>query len=141
MEAVSGLVPELLVSNLQTSLGFWVGMLDFSVRYDRPEEGFAYLRRDVCDVMLEQLQDGQRSWKTGELSKPFGRGINFQMENADWSVQLSKLRETAWPFYLEPEDKWYRAGDEEVGQRQFLVQDPDGYLLRLCQPIGRRKLS
>ncbi|MEO9168740.1 MAG: VOC family protein, partial [Aestuariivirga sp.] len=39
------------------------------------------------------------------------------------------------------EEKWYRAGDEEVGQRQFLVQDPDGYLLRLCQPIGRRKLS
>ena len=141
MEAVSGLVPELIVSDLKSSLQFWVGMLDFFVLYDRPEESFAYLRRDECDVMLEQPQDGQRSWITAPLEKPHGRGVNFQMENADWSVQLSKLRETAWPLYLEPEEKWYRAGDEEVGQRQFLVQDPDGYLLRLCQPIGRRKLS
>jgi len=138
---VSGLVPELIVSDLQTSLEFWVDMLDFSVLYDRPEEGFAYLRRDACDVMLEQPQAGNRSWFTAPFEKPYGRGINFQMENADWAVQLSKLRENAWPLYLEPEEKWYRAADEEIGQRQFLVQDPDGYLLRLCQPIGRRRLS
>ena len=134
-------MPELIVSNLQTSLEFWIDMLDFSVLYDRPEEKFAYLRRGACEVMLEQPQAGNRSWITAPLEKPYGRGINFQMENADWSKQLSKLRETAWPLYLEPEEKWYRAGEEEIGQRQFLVQDPDGYLLRLCQPIGRRNLS
>lgn len=141
MEAVSGLVPELIVSDLQTSLEFWVDMLDFSVLYDRPEEKFAYLRCGACDVMLEQPQTGNRSWITAPLEKPYGRGVNFQMENADWAVQLSKLRENSWPLYLEPEEKWYRAADEEIGQRQFLVQDPDGYLLRLCQPIGRRRLS
>ena len=134
-------MPELIVSDLQTSLEFWVDMLDFSVLYDRPEEKFAYLHRGACDVMLEQPQAGNRSWITGPLEKPYGRGVNFQMENADWAVQLSKLRENAWPLYLEPEEKWYCAADEEIGQRQFLVQDPDGYLLRLCQPIGRRRLS
>jgi len=38
------------------------------------------------------------------------------------------------------EDKWYRRDDSEVGQRQFVVADPDGYLLRLAQPPGRRAL-
>ena len=140
MEAVSGLVPELLVSNLETSLSFWVGMLGFKVRYDRTEERFTYLRRIDCDVMLEEMSGPGRRWITGPLEKPFGRGINFQIEANDWSGQLANLREQAWPLYLEPGDKWYRAGNEEVGQRQFLVQDPDGYLLRLCQSIGRRKL-
>ena len=111
------------------------------MHYDRPEEGFVYLRRETCDVMLEQPLEGQRSWVTALLSKPFGRGINFQIENQDWSPQLAKLRKNAWPLYLEPEEKWYRAGEDEVGQRQFLVQDPDGYLLRLCQPIGRRRAA
>ena len=134
-------MPELLVSNLEASLSFWVGMLGFKVRYDRSEERFTYLRRKDCDVMLEELSGPGRTWITGPVEKPFGRGINFQIEADDWTHQLGNLREQAWPLYLEPEDKWYRAGDEEVGQRQFLVQDPDGYLLRLCQPIGRRKLS
>ena len=91
--------------------------------------------------MLEEVSGVGRKWITAPLEKPFGRGINFQFEANDWSRPLENLQEQQWPLYLAPEDKWYRAGDEEVGQRQFLVQDPDGYLLRLCQPIGRRKLS
>ena len=138
---MSGVVPELLVSNLEASLSFWVGMLGFKVRYDRTEERFTYLRRNDCNVMLEELDGPGRKWITAPVENPFGRGINFQIEADDWTNQLGNLREQAWPLYLEPEDKWYRAGDEEIGQRQFLVQDPDGYLLRLCQSIGRRKLS
>ncbi len=39
------------------------------------------------------------------------------------------------------EDAWYRAGTTEVGQRQFLVQDPDGYLLRLGAKLGERPVG
>ena len=138
---MSAVVPELLVSDLEASLGFWVGILGFKVRYDRTEERFTYLRRDDCDVMLEEMRGAARQWISGPIEKPFGRGVNLQIEGNDWSRQLANLREEEWPLYLEPEDRWYRMGDEEVGQRQFLVQDPDGYLLRLCQPIGKRKFS
>lgn len=137
---MSGLVPELLVSDLQASLGFWVELLDFEVLYNRPEEGFAYLRREDLDVMLEELGEG-RKWITGDLHKPFGRGINFQMEATDWSKQLAKLRQHKWPLFTEPESKWYRVGGLEKGQQQFLVQDPDGYLLRLAQPLGERTIQ
>jgi catechol 2,3-dioxygenase-like lactoylglutathione lyase family enzyme len=137
---VSSLVTELLVSNIKASLAFWVELLDFKIHYDRPEEGFAYLKRDGLEVMLEELGRG-RQWITGELEKPMGRGINFQMQASDWSEQLAKLRKKNWPLFMEPETKWYRAGDAEVGQKQFLVQDPDGYLLRLAQPVGERKVQ
>lgn len=40
---------------------------------------------------------------------------------------------------MEPETKWYRVGDNEVaGVEQFLVTDPDGYLVRFQASLGRR---
>jgi hypothetical protein len=35
----------------------------------------------------------------------------------------------------------YPAGEAEVGYQQFLVQDPDGYLLRFGESLGLRPLS
>jgi lactoylglutathione lyase len=39
------------------------------------------------------------------------------------------------------ETKWYRHDDIEHGQTQFLVQDPDGYLLRFMQDLGQRPVN
>jgi hypothetical protein len=36
-------------------------------------------------------------------------------------------------LYVPVETKTYRVGDRDVTQRQFCVQDPDGYLLRFCE--------
>ena len=38
--------------------------------------------------------------------------------------------------------EWYQvsASDEE-GQREFLIQDPDGYLLRFAEYLGRRHVE
>jgi hypothetical protein len=43
-----------------------------------------------------------------------------------------------WDLYEQPNDAWYRIGELEVGRREFLVQDPDGYLLRFAEDLGRR---
>ncbi len=130
------LVPEFLVENLQTSLAFWCKHIGFAVAYDRPEENFAYLDRDGAQVMLEQVDPAQRQWITGELTRPLGRGINFQIEISNLNGVLNALREARWPLNMEPEVKRYRVGSTQVTQRQFLVQDPDGYLLRLCETVN-----
>ena len=33
-----------------------------------------------------------------------------------------------------------RSGEMEVGQLELIVQDPDGYLLRLAQALGERPI-
>ena len=134
----SALVPELLVGDLGESLRFWCDWCGFSVAYDRPEDRFAYLHRAGCQVMLEEVLEPGRRWITGELDRPYGRGINLQMTVDDLDPIVAKLNQNGWPLYLEPEVKWYRAGERETGVRQFLVQDPDGYLLRFSQPLGLR---
>jgi catechol 2,3-dioxygenase-like lactoylglutathione lyase family enzyme len=134
----AGLVPELLVSDLDASLSFWCGLVGFAVAYGRSEERFAYIHLDEAQVMLEERDTGERHWITGELDFPLGRGVNFQIEVADIASSLQRLRDAGWPLFMEPEEKWYLTGDVETGVRQFLVQDPDGYLLRLAEPLGQR---
>lgn len=132
------MVPELMVSDLDASLRFWCGLCGFVVAYDRPEDRFAYLDRAGRQVMLEEVMGPGRRWVTAPLRRPFGRGINLQIAVDDLSSIVAGLGAAGWPLYLAPEEVWYRAGSQEAGVRQFLVQDPDGYLLRFSQGIGLR---
>lgn len=131
------LVPELLVTDLGTSLGFWVDLCGFTVRYARPEEGFAYLTLGAAHVMLDQAGTG-RDWITGPLDPPHGRGINFQIAVTDSAAVAAVLEGAGVELFLPLETRWYRIEDEEVGVRQFCVTDPDGYLLRFTSPFARR---
>ena len=132
------LVPELLVSDLDESLAFWCGMLGFRIAYDRPEERFAYLDLAGAQIMLEERSDRQRQWITAALMSPLGRGINFQVQVPDCEPAIERLAEAGWPLFSELEEVWYRVGKAESGVRQFLVQDPDGYLVRMMSPLGER---
>jgi catechol 2,3-dioxygenase-like lactoylglutathione lyase family enzyme len=131
------LVPELLVGHVTTSIDFWCGLCGSEVLYHRPDEGFAYLVRGSAHVMLEQAGVG-RNWVTAALEAPLGRGINLQITVADLTPILASLERAEWALFMEPEEKWYRVDDGEAGVHQFLVSDPDGYLLRFQASIDRR---
>jgi len=135
----NALVPELDVTDIEASLRFWCDLLGFEVAYDRPQAKFAYLQREGAQVMLCQIN---RNWEVGELERPFGRGINFQIAASNIEPIVNALKAAGWPLYREPFEAWYRLGETmESGSREFLVQDPDGYLIRFAQNIGRRKVA
>ena len=139
-ELEPALVPELVVTDVTASLNFWCAICGFEVRYRRLDEGFAYITRGSAHVMLEQAGAG-RNWLTGPLDRPLGRGINFQVSVPGLGPILSALRAAGHDLFMEPETKWYRVGTDEVGVKQFLVTDPDGYLIRFSASIGRRTAS
>lgn len=133
----SVLVPELSITNFEKSLDFYTRILGFSIEYTRPEEGFAYLNLGGAQLMIDQIGEG-RDWQTGNMEYPFGRGINFEIDVEDITPILENLKKENIPLFMEVEEKWYRKNDSEVGNRQFLVQDPDGYLLRFTEDLGTR---
>ena len=135
-----GLVPELLITDLEKSLDFWCGLCGFSVLYHRIHEGFAYIASGTAHVMLEQAGLG-RNWVTGPLERPLGRGINFQISVPSIEPLVKALDEGGWPLFLAPEIRWYRTGEHEAGVTQFLVADPDGYLIRFQASLGRRRAA
>jgi catechol 2,3-dioxygenase-like lactoylglutathione lyase family enzyme len=129
------LVPELDVFDLAKSKAFWCDVLGFEIAYERPENGFIFIELQGSQVMLN-TRNG--NWETGELQHPLGRGINFQMFVDSTEPLLDALKKARWPLFRECHDAWYPVAGEERGNRQFLVQDPDGYLLRFAQDLGKR---
>lgn len=133
------LVPEFSVRDLQDSLAFYVQTLGFAVKFARPEEAFAYIELGRAQIMLDQIPtDEKRIWKTGELEPPLGRGINFQIEVADVTALRDRAVGAGRTLFRPMEEAWYREDEIENGQRQFLIQDPDGYLLRFIEHLGER---
>ena len=129
------LVPELLVSNHAASRDFYVRIIGFTARYERPAEKFSYLDLDGAELMIEEETD---FWTTAPREKPYGRGINLQIEVAAIDPILSRLKEAGIALFRPVEEAWYRSGDTYSGNRQVLVQDPDGYLLRIFEDLGRQ---
>lgn len=130
------MVPELLVTDLDRSLAFYCGPCGFRVRYARLEDGFAYLELGQAQIMLEERTED--AWVTGDLSPPFGRGMNLQIEVTDVAALALQLQAAATAIFRPLQTDWYRDGSVEHGQLQIIVQDPDGYLLRFIQPLGTR---
>src|SRR6185312_11410521 len=96
---VPDLTPELSVADIGRSLAFYRGVLGFSVVYDRPDEGFAYLRYEGCELMLDQIGVG-RTWETGPLEPPLGRGMNLQCEIRSLDQMLERLTAAGTALYL-----------------------------------------
>ncbi|MFH0874765.1 MAG: VOC family protein [archaeon] len=132
------LIPELSVSDFEKSLSFYTEILGFNIEYMRKENKFAFLSFEGSQIMIEQVNN---NWNTGTLEYPYGRGINFQIDVKSIQPILISLNNKKYPLFLKPKENWYRKGDTLLGNKEFLVQDPDGYLLRFSEEIGERQVK
>ncbi len=132
------LIPELSVSDIEKSLWFYADVLGFKIEYRRKEAGFAFISYKGSQLMIEQVNG---KWETGPLEKPFGRGINFQIETDEIDLLVNGLKSHELEIKMMPKENWYRKGNELVGNREFLVMDPDGYLLRFAEDLGYKPVQ
>ena len=134
------LTPELKCDDYEKSLHFYQDVLGFNVLFKREEEGFAMLEYEGDRIMIDSLHVCSR-FVDGEMNKPYGRGVSFQIATNDVEALYERIKTKNHPVFLEMEEKWYRADDVELGNKQFLVQDPDGYMLRFFQDMGERPVK
>ncbi|MEL6857085.1 MAG: VOC family protein [Pseudomonadota bacterium] len=125
------LIPELYVSDLKISLSFYCDTLGFDVAYQRAEDKFACLRRGEATLMLEEPVG--RIWLVAALERPFGRGLNLQISVANVASLFASCLAVKAEILAPLETRTYRRRDDKVSQTQFVVQDPDGYLIRLAE--------
>lgn len=133
----NALIPELRASDFKRSLKFYTKILGFKVEYERRESQFAFLSFQGAQIMIEQ---NTKEWNAGKLNYPYGRGINLQIAVKKIFPLLNSLRKNKYKIYVEPFEKWYRVKNKLNGIRQFLVQDPDGYLLRFTEELEIKKM-
>lgn len=122
----NSLIPELSVSDIEKSKEFYTS-IGFKIKYERKENKFCFLELEDNQIMIEQIND---NWNTGKLKYPFGRGINISMSIKDIDKYYEMIKEKNIEFFRDIEVNKYRADDVVYEDKEFLIQDPDGYLLR-----------
>lgn len=130
------LIPELRVFDLEKSKKFYTEVLGFEIKYARDD--FAMVVLGDCQIMLQQLTlpSQKGSWNVSEDMKyPLGRGINFQIILPDISKVYYSLKRKNETIFIDLLVSDYKENDIINHVLEFLVQDPDGYLLRFQQDI------
>ena len=129
------LTPELYCSDIKTSLNFYTQILGFKIQYQRKEEGFAMLERQGARIMLDEINESKRTWITAPLERPFGRGLNLQIITSHVDKLYQRIQQANIEIFLSIEEEWYQASESKIGHRQFIILDPDGYMLRFVEVL------
>lgn len=131
-------IPELSVTNLENSLNFYK-TARFKVAYDRPENKFAFISLGEIQFMLQEIANNDK-WNVAPLSYPFGNGINFQLEVENLDEIYNSFKNSNYKITFDIEENWYRQDNKLLGNKEFLIQDPDGYLLRFSEDLGEKEV-
>lgn len=132
------IIPELSVSNLENSLKFYK-LVGFKIEYERPEDKFVFLALGEIQFMLQEISKDDK-WDIAPLLYPFGNGINFQLEVENVDKIYEMLKENDYDIAFEMEENWYRQDKKLLGNKEFLVTDPDGYLIRFSEDLGEKSI-
>ena len=126
------LVPELSVSDINVSKHFYTDILAFKIEYERVEDKFAFLSLGEAQMMINQING---HWETGKMEYPFGRGINFQIEIDNFDELVSRFNDNGIKPFKDPFVSRYKCDGVTYVEKEILILDPDGYLLRFSETL------
>ena len=122
----NSLIPELSVSNIENSKRFYEN-LGFKIIYERIEDKFCFMQLEDNQIMIEEQNN---NWNVGKLEYPYGNGINISMSINDVEKLYGDLKLKQVKLFMDLKVNEYRVDNVVFQDNEFLVQDPDGYLLR-----------
>lgn len=122
----NSLIPELSVTDIEKSKEFYLN-LGFKIMYERKEDKFCFLYLEDNQIMIEEIND---NWNVGEMKYPFGNGINISMTVSDIDSFYENIISKKIVLFRKIKTSKYRVDDIIYEDKEFLLQDPDGYLLR-----------
>ena len=132
----NSLIPELSVTNIDKSKVFYL-QLGFKIMYERVEDKFAFLQLENNQLMIQEEND---TWNVGTMEYPFGRGINLSMSIKNVEDMYNRLKKKKIIMFKDLEIHSYRVSDIIYEDKEFLIQDPDGYLLRFSEDLGEKEI-
>ncbi len=127
-ESTIPIAPELFVRDIDASLRFYVEQLGF--RTVRRESSFAVVVLGDAHLLLATPDEAVPAMESWLASGPRGVGLNIRImvDAVDALYQLASDRGAT--VVREIDDRVY-------GLRDFIIADPDGFLLRFASPIER----
>lgn len=140
---INRLVPELWCSDFERSMKFYTEDLGFSIAQQRGTDRHAYLSFQGAQIMIANWEfDGAwEPWMPAPLEKPLGRGINFQFMVDNVREIHERVRQAGIEPFLQLHTVSYWRTDRMDERTQFMILDPDGYLLRFSQVDSQQPIE
>ncbi len=140
---IQPLVPELWCSDFENSMKFYTEIIGFKVAQQRGQDPHAYLSLNGAQLMIAHwaLDGSWEPWHPEPLEPPYGRGVNFQF----MVYQVQHVYDRILSRGIKPFREIYTSEVWKIDcmdtRQQFMVLDPDGYLLRFSQSVRTRAVT
>ena len=128
--------PNLIVADIDRSIGFYRDVLGFSVVTTVPESTpfvFAWMQRDDVSVFLNTAGPVKETMPELAARSVGGTNTMFMALEADTPAEgidaLFDLVKSKTRVVMPLKDQFY-------GMREFGIEDPDGYVIFAAQRIG-----
>jgi catechol 2,3-dioxygenase-like lactoylglutathione lyase family enzyme len=140
---INSLVPELWCSDFEASMWFYTEAVGFEVVQQRGRDPHAYLSLHGSQIMIAHwhLDGAWVPWHPQDMAQPYGRGINLQFMVPDVDDMYQAVLSRGVSPLIEIYDSEIWKTDCMAFRRQFLIQDPDGYVLRFSQSLRTRAVD
>ena len=83
-------------------------------------------------MVKKYILDTKEPWKIEKVEE-------YNIQSIEKYYQF--LKESGYKIAFDMEENWYRQEDKLLGNKEFLVQDPDGYLLRFSEDLGVKSVE
>jgi len=121
----------LACSAFARSLRFYTDVLGFATTRFEPEMRRAELERDGISIELAEYEGEGLA----PLDYPFGRGVTLIIWTQDADAVSSGVEAYGARLHRPMTETWRDEDGTKIGNLSFEVVDPDGYILRFCQPL------
>lgn len=121
------LTPNLVVSNVERSVGFYRDVLGFSVEVTVPEAApyvFASVQSGPVEIFLNAPEAAGAEYPAFK-DRPIGGTLTLFIEVSDAGAAYDSLKDRV-KVVMPLEKKWY-------GSIEFAFEDPDGYVLTFAE--------
>jgi len=124
-EPLALVAPEFFVRDIQRSIAFYTGALGFTVL--RAEHNFAVVALGEAHVLLahESIAPDKATLDSG----PRGSGVNVRIMVDDVDAVYRRATSAGARIVDDIADRYY-------GLRDFILADPDGFMLRFASQTG-----
>ena len=76
------------------------------------------------------IEENNNNWNVGKMEYPYGSGINISMSVNNVENLYEQLKAKDIKFFIDFNMNEYRVDNKLFQDKEFLLQNPDGYLLR-----------
>ena len=84
----------------------------------------------IPELSVSNIEENNNNWNVGKMEYPYGNGINISMSVNNVEDLYEQLKAKDIKFFIDFNMNEYRVDNKLFQDKEFLLQDPDGYLLR-----------